>query len=186
MLLYFKYALSLSNPSVQNLSSFSSEINPVIGRKGKPGAGTQVRADDVLESLLPGLSRPGEPGPEGLVTHFSFQFCHHRKATGENLLKDLPSENTRRCLVANATPGGSPASPPQLRIPQCSSRECCQHRVGGRTGPEALWGPRCFSYESQGLGWGGSCGILIVALYLIPGKNARLYHMTQTLEDPIG
>lgn len=71
-----------------------------------------MRADDVLESLLPGLSRPGEPGPEGLVTHFSFQFCHHRKATGENLLKDLPSENTRRCLVANATPGGSPASPP--------------------------------------------------------------------------
>lgn len=76
--------------------------------------------------------------------------------------------------------------PPQLRIPQCSSRECCHHRVGDRTGPEALWGPRCFSYESQGLGWGGSCGILIVALYLIPGKNARLYHMTQTLEDPIG
>lgn len=74
-----------------------------------------------------------------------------------------------------------------LRAPQCSNRrEDCQHRVGGTSGQEALWGPRCFSFESQGLGWGGCCDILIIALYLIPGKKAWLCHMTQTLGDPIG
>lgn len=75
-LLHFKYYLSLSNLSVLESSPFGSEINPIIGRKGNPEAGARVGAGDVLESPLPGLSRPGEAGREGLVTHFSFQFCH--------------------------------------------------------------------------------------------------------------
>lgn len=86
-LLHFKYSLSFSNPSVQESSSFSSEINPVFGRKGKPSAGALVRADDVPESRLPGLSRPGEAGPEGLVTHFSFQFGHKQEGDGRKSLE---------------------------------------------------------------------------------------------------
>lgn len=43
--------------------------------------------------------------PEGLVTHFSFQFCHNQEGDGgEKSFKNLPSENTRHCLAANATP----------------------------------------------------------------------------------
>lgn len=37
-----------------------------------------------------------------------------------------------------------------------------------------------------GIRVGRCCGILIITLYLIPGKNAWLCHMTQTLDDPIG
>lgn len=45
--------------------------------------------------------------------------------------------------------------------------------MGGWTRLEALWGPRCFSYESQGLGWGGCCGILIVAEYIPNSRKER-------------
>lgn len=79
-----------------------------------------------------------------------------------------------------------------MRPLSCASRNAAAENAAstaweaGLGRRQALWGPRCFSYESQGLGWGGCCGILIVALFLIPGKNARLYRMIQTLEDPIG
>lgn len=65
-------------------------MNPVIGRKGKPGAGARVRADDVSESLLPGLSRPREAGPEGLVTHFTFQFCDKQEGNRRTSFKGSP------------------------------------------------------------------------------------------------
>lgn len=89
-LFHFKYSLSFSNPSVQELNSLGSEINPVFGRKGKPSAGALVRADDVPESRLPGLSHPGEAGPEGLVTHFSFQFCHKQEGDRVKIFKESP------------------------------------------------------------------------------------------------
>lgn len=89
LLLHFKYSLYQIQES-RNLSPFSSESNPVIGRKGKPAAGAQVRADDVPESLLPGLSRPEEAGPEGLVTHFSFQFCHNQEGDWRKSVKESP------------------------------------------------------------------------------------------------
>lgn len=48
-------------------------------RKGKTGAGALESTGDVSESPLPGLSRPGEAVREGLVTHFSFQFCYEQE-----------------------------------------------------------------------------------------------------------
>lgn len=44
-----------------------------------------------------------------------------------------------------------PLRAPPLRIPQCSSGEGCQHRVGGRTGQEALWGPPLFFLRVPGI-----------------------------------
>lgn len=49
-----------------------------------------MRADDVLESLLPGLSHPGEAGPEGLVTHFSFQFFDYQEGDRRKSFKGSP------------------------------------------------------------------------------------------------
>lgn len=66
-----------------------------------------------------------------------------------------------------------------MRPPSCASRNAAAENAAstaweaGLGRRQALWGPRCFSYESQGLGWGGCCGILIVALFLIPGKKRQ-------------
>lgn len=54
----------------------------------------------------------GRLAPEGLVTHFSFHFCHKQEET-------LPGSQCHT-LRDPCTP-----PPPQLRIPQCSSREGC-------------------------------------------------------------
>lgn len=65
------------------------------------------------------------------------------------------------------------------RAPSCASRNAAAEKI-----PSTAWvaglgrrrcrGPRCFSYESQGLGWGGCCGILIVPEYVPNSRKERL------------
>lgn len=66
-------------PKGPGLGSFRFVMSLQVGAKRKPEARARV-VGDVPESPLPGLSRLVEAGGEGLVTHFSFQFCHPPEA----------------------------------------------------------------------------------------------------------
>lgn len=75
-----------------------------------------MSAGDVPESPLPGLSCPREAGREGLVTHFSFQFCH-KKRTGDLLKISLAK-------TQGAAWQPTPHPEEALRAPSCASPQC--------------------------------------------------------------
>lgn len=102
----------------------------------------------------------GRLAPEGLVTHFSFHFCHKQEET-------LPGSqcHTLRDPCTPPPPAAHPAMQQQRRLLAPLGR---QDWAGGAVGTPL------FFLRVPGIRVGRCCGILIVALYLIPGKNAWL------------